>query len=246
MPPTEILATPLYNTCFQYDPQHPCPSIGGNVFPYKDVLLSGPYNQVEREEMFLCHKPGEGHVKGMPLSSRRDVLVFRSEELKQPVDVTGQPVVVLYVSSDCVDTDFTAKLIDEYPPSFDYPSAFAMNITHGIIRCRYRDNREKPTLMEPGKCYEVKIELYPVSNLFAVGHRIRLDISSSNFPHFDINPNTGSEYGVNQKMKIAENTVYHHHFYPSRMILPILEHDFQVKKMKLRGLRRAILADEIE
>lgn len=149
------------------------------------VLLAGAFNQVERADMFLCNKPG------FPLSSRHDVVVFRTEPLQEKLDVTGMPIVKLFISSSAVDTDFTAKLIDEYPPSNDYPFGFAMQITHGIRRCRYRESREYAKLMEPGKVYEVTIELYPTSNLFSKGHRLRLDISSSNFPHFDINPNTG-------------------------------------------------------
>jgi putative CocE/NonD family hydrolase len=133
--------------------------------------------------------------------------------------------VVLYVSSDRVDTDFTVKLIDEYPPSFDFPSGFAMNITHGIIRCRFRNvaspKHRQPELMEPGKVYRVEILLYPTSNLFQRGHMVRLDISSSNFPHFDVNLNTGEEYGESQRYLVAENSVFHSDFYPSRIILPV-------------------------
>jgi len=183
---------------FDYDPRDPCPSIGGNVFGYRDVLLAGAFNQVERPGHFLCKPPY------LPLSSRRDVVVFRTPVLREAVDVTGMVVVKLVIASTAVDTDFTAKLIDEYPPSADYPAGYAMQITHGIRRCRFRDSRTAPTLMEPGRAYELTIELYPTSNLFAVGHRIRLDISSSNFPHFDLNMNTGEEF-ESQRCVVAQN-----------------------------------------
>jgi putative CocE/NonD family hydrolase len=154
--------------------------IGGNIFPYKKVLISGAHNQIELPAHFLTKK----ETASLPLSSRRDVIVYRTDVLSADLDITGMPIAVLYVMSSCVDTDFTVKLIDEYPRSIDYPSGFAMNVTHGIVRCRYRNSREKAELMEPGHVYEVVIELYPTSNLFKAGHRIRLDVSSSNFPHF--------------------------------------------------------------
>ena len=97
----------------------------------------------------------------------------------------------LWASSSALDTDFTAKLIDVHPPSRDYPAGIDMNLEDGIIRARFRNSLEKAELMKPGEIYEFTIQLYPTSNLFKAGHRIRLDISSSNFPRFDLNPNTG-------------------------------------------------------
>jgi putative CocE/NonD family hydrolase len=201
---------------FVYDPRDPCPSIGGNLFGYRDVLLAGAFNQMERAGHFLCQEPY------LPLSSRPDVLVFRTEVLTEPLDVTGSVVVHLLISSDAPDTDFTAKLVDEYPPNASYPSGYAMNITHGIVRCRFRNSRTDPQRLEPGRVEQVSIELYPISNLFAAGHRLRLDISSSNFPHFDTNPNTGRfddfECGATQR---ALNSVWHSEVFPSRIVLPV-------------------------
>ena len=151
------------STTFPYDPRNPCPSIGGNVFGYQNILMAGAYDQHERADHFLCSPPY------LPLSSRRDVVVFRTAPLAAKLDITGTPVVVLYVASTAVDTDFTVKLIDEYPPSMDYPQGFAMQVTHGIQRVRYRESREKATFMEPGKVYRVEVTMYPTSNLFSKG-----------------------------------------------------------------------------
>ena len=119
-------------------------------------------------------------------------------------------------------TDFTAKLIDVYPPNEVYPQGFDMNISDGIIRARYRDSFEKAELMEPGQVYKFDIELYPTSNLFKRGHRIRVDVSSSNFPRLDVNPNTGEPLGLNQLTQTAINTVYHDSEHPSQILLPVV------------------------
>jgi predicted acyl esterase len=212
--PTALLRDLESSSSYDYDPRDPCPTIGGNLFGYKNVLLAGAYDQVERSDMFLCSPPY------LPLSSRRDVLVFRTPPLTERLDISGMPSVKLYISSDCIDTDFTAKLIDEYPSSTDFPNGFAMQITHGIRRCRYRNSREKAEFMVPNNIYEVTIELYPTSNLFNKGHRLRLDISSSNYPHFDINPNTGEEF-ESRNMKAAHNTVFYTKIFPSHILLPV-------------------------
>jgi putative CocE/NonD family hydrolase len=130
-------------------------------------------------------------------------------------------VATLWASSSCVDTDFTAKLVDVYPPSADYPQGFDMNITDGVIRARYRDSFERAELMEPGRVYEFTIELYPTSNLFARGHRIRLDISSSNFPRLDVNGNTGENPAVSAIKVVADNTVYYDEERPSHVMLMV-------------------------
>ena len=128
----------------------------------------------------------------------------------------------LWASSSCVDTDFTAKLVDVYPPSPDYPQGFDMNITDGVIRARYRNSFERAELMEPGTVYEFTVELYPTSNLFAKGHRIRVDVASSNFPRLDVNPNTGEPLGLSRRTEVARNTVYHDADRPSHVVLPVV------------------------
>ena len=158
----------------------------------------------------------------MPLSERRDVLVFQTEPLKEDMEVTGPVDVQLFVSSSAVDTDFTAKLIDVYPRSQDYPLGFDLNIGDSITRMRYRNSLEKAELMEPGKMYPVTIHLYPTANVFARGHRIRVDISSSNFPRFDVNPNSGEPLQQHRRMLPVDNSVYHDADHASHVLLPII------------------------
>jgi putative CocE/NonD family hydrolase len=109
-----------------------------------------------------------------------------------------------------------------YPPSKDYPSGFEMNLTDGIMRARYRNSPEHAELMKPGDVYELQIEPFPTGNVFKKGHRIRLDISSSNFPRFDVNPNTGEPLGLSRRVATADNTVYHDAKHPSSVVLPIV------------------------
>jgi putative CocE/NonD family hydrolase len=136
--------------------------------------------------------------------------------------VTGPIEVKLFVSSSAVDTDFTAKLLDVYPPNADYPLGFDLNIGDSITRMRYRNSLEKAELMTPGEVYPVTIHIYPTSNVFAKGHRIRLDISSSNFPRFDINPNTGEPLQKHRRMVPADNTVFHDAVRASHVVLPLI------------------------
>jgi putative CocE/NonD family hydrolase len=157
-----------------------------------------------------------------PLSARRDVVVFQTPPLERDMEVTGRLIVKLWASSDGPDTDFTAKLIDVYPPSADFPEGVELNIGDSIVRARYRESLAKPKMLTPGKPAEFTIELYPTSLLFRRGHRIRLDISSSNFPRFDVNPNTGEPLNQNQRWRVAQNTIYHDAQHPSRIILPVI------------------------
>jgi putative CocE/NonD family hydrolase len=150
------------------------------------------------------------------------VLAFQTPALSDDVEVTGSVAVRLWVSSTAVDTDFTARLVDVYPPSEDYPSGYHLNLTDSIIRTRYRNGFEKAELMEPGEVYEVEVSLTPMSNLFKSGHRIRVDISSSNFPRFDVNPNTGEPVGRHTHMLVARNTVHLSRERPSHVVLPIV------------------------
>jgi len=124
--------------------------------------------------------------------------------------------VKLWASSDALDTDFTAKLVDMYPPNVD------LNVADSIVRARYRNGFAKAELLKPGQPYEFTIEMYPTSLVFAKGHRIRLDISSSNFPRFDVNPNTGEALNDNRRTQIAHNTLYLDAQHPSQIILPVI------------------------
>jgi uncharacterized protein len=179
-------------------------------------MVGGAFDQREGRRFFGSTEPYR------PLAERRDVLVFQTEPLDEDVEVTGPITAHLWISSDCPDTDFTAKLIDVYPPNSDYPEGFAMNLTDGILRVRYRDAWERPSLMVPGTIYRVRVDAFPTSNLFRRGHRIRVDISSSNFPHFDVNPNTGEPEGRAREMRVARNRVYMDRQRPSHAVLPII------------------------
>jgi putative CocE/NonD family hydrolase len=156
------------------------------------------------------------------LSARSDVLVFQTPPLADDMEVTGPITVELWASSSCVDTDFTAKLLDVYPPNVDEPDGYAMNLGDSIIRARFRNDRTRAEFLTPGEAARFTITLYPTSNLFARGHRIRLDISSSNFPCFDVNPNTGDPLGRHRRTVVAHNTVYHDAAHPSHIVLPVI------------------------
>ena len=127
----------------------------------------------------------------------------------------------LWASSSALDTDFTAKLIDVYPTSGNFPDGLAFNITDSIIRARYRNGWDNPELLKPNKIYEFVFELYPTSPVFRQGHHIRLDISSSNWPRFDANPNTGGELGIERTYENALQTIYHSSDHASHIILPL-------------------------
>ena len=150
------------------------------------------------------------------LDRRRDVLVYQTGPLERPVEVTGVPVLKLHASSTAPDTDFIARLIDVHP------DGYAQNLCYGIVRARYRDGLDRPTLMTPGEVYRFVIELLPTSNLFKTGHRIRLDISSSDFPNFDRNHNTGQEDWAHPELRPAQQTIFHDASHPSCLTLPVV------------------------
>ncbi|MFV2082194.1 MAG: CocE/NonD family hydrolase, partial [bacterium] len=205
------------STTYTFDPQNPVPTVGGNLdLGFMPGLIEGGgYDQRGRKELYFCKDT-------LPLASRPDVLVFETPALEQDIEVTGSVAVRLWVSSSCPDTDFTVKLIDVYPPNEDYPEGYALNLCDDIVRARYRNSREKAQLMVPGQIYEITLEPQPTSNLFKAGHRVRLDISSSNFPLFDVNPNTGGPLGKERNMVPAQNTVFHDDEHPSHIVLPVI------------------------
>ena len=202
-------------TTYRFDPHDPVPSIGGPVSSQGDLMQAGAQDQRCRSDLWPC-------ADDRPLADRPDVLVFQTEPLAAAIEVTGPLVVKLWASSDGPDTDFTAKLVDVYPPNADFPHGLALNIADGILRARYRKSRSHAAMLEPGRPYEFTIELYPTSLVFMPGHRIRLDISSSNFPRFDVNPNTGEALNANTRWRVAANTVFHDPVRSSRIILPIV------------------------
>jgi uncharacterized protein len=225
---------------FRYDPAHPVPTIAASssglmeVLPLtegldefwsqslplwprmRSIVIEGGAHQQEQPGMIAARPPY------LPLSMRPDVLVFQTEPLSADIEVTGAITVQIYIASSAPDTDVTAKLIDVYPPNADYPEGYHLGLVDGIIRCRYRESFEREVMMEPGRIYPVTIRLAPTSNLFKAGHRIRIDISSSNFPRFDRNPNTGEPMGRHTRMQPADNTVYCDAAHPSHVVLPIV------------------------
>jgi putative CocE/NonD family hydrolase len=182
---------------FAYDPFDPVPSNGGNVCCTGNAVRGGALDQQEMEE-------------------REDILVYTTEPFEDGVEVTGAIDVTLYVSSDVKDTDFTVKIIDVYPDGTAY------NLDETIQRVRYREGYEAPVFMEPGEVYEVKLGPMSTSNFFAPGHRIRIEVSSSNFPRFTRNLNTGGRIWDETEGVVAHNVVHHSPQYPSKIRLPIV------------------------
>ena len=201
---------------YEFDPRNPVPTIGGCITSGRPIMVGGAFNQHEAPEFFGSKAPYR------PLAERSDVLVFQTAPLDADLEVSGPIRVRLWISSNCPDTDFTAKLIDVYPANAHYPQGFAMNLTDGLLRVRYRDSWEHPSLMTPGRVYAIVIDIFPTSNLFKRGHRLRLDISSSNFPRFDTNPNSGEPEGRASAQRVARNSIYIGAGHPSQLILPVI------------------------
>lgn len=201
---------------YDFDPADPVPTIGGALTSGQPIFEGGGFDQREGPRFFGSRDAG------MPLIARRDVLAFESQPLEEDMAVIGPITVELWVASDAPDTDFTAKLVDMHPPSADYPTGFALNLTDGIFRCRYRHSWERPEPIEPGAPFRITIEPFATASLFKAGHRIRLDISSSNFPKFDVNPNTFDPEGRGRRRQIARNTVFCDGERPSRIIIPFV------------------------
>src|SRR5262249_52356063 len=146
-----------------------------------------------------------------------DVLVYTSPELKKEMEVTGPIKVTLYVATSAPDTDFTAKLVDVFP------DGAARHLTDGVLRLRYRESLERPVLARPGQTYTITIDAGVTSNVFLKGHRVRLEISSSNFPRFDRNPNTGRPVADETELRSASQTVFHDRAHPSFVMLPVVK-----------------------
>jgi putative CocE/NonD family hydrolase len=212
----EPSAIAVSRTTYTFDPKHPVPTVGGNISSNQGLMQSGGFDQRARGDTHAA-------VNELPLSERRDVLVFRTPPLEADLEATGTALVKLWVSSTALDTDFTAKLIDEIPPNPDYPLGFDLNLGDSIFRARYRDglDHQAPPL-GPSDVVPITITLYPNANVFKKGHRIRVDISSSNYPRFDVNPNTGDPLGEYRRMVPADNTIYHDAGHPSQVILPVI------------------------
>ncbi|MVM32930.1 CocE/NonD family hydrolase [Spirosoma sp. HMF4905] len=183
---------------FAYDPAYPVPSYGGNVCCTGTAIQGGAFDQHQME-------------------TRQDILVYTTEPFANGVELTGSIETTLYVSSDAKDTDFTVKLIDVYPDGKAY------NLDETILRARYRDGFDKTVWMDKGKVYKLTLSPMSTSNYFAPGHSIRVEVSSSNFPRFDRNMNTGGDNYSESKGVVAHNQVFHSTQYPSQIRLPIVK-----------------------
>src|SRR5262249_47896002 len=180
-----------------YDPMNPAPTVGGP----------------------LCcdakhYEPGPRDQRGV--ENRDDVLIYSTGPLDRDLETTGPVTVTLFVKSTAVDTDFTGKLVDVSP------DGFAKDLTEGILRMRYRDTQDHPTLMNPGQVYEITLDLWATSNVFLKGHVLRLEISSSNFPRFDRNLNTGEDIKFARRFVSATNSIFHDAKDPSVLVLPVI------------------------
>lgn len=201
---------------YRFDPDDPVPTIGGALTSGAPVFAGGAFDQVDAPGFFGTRGTGR------PLNERPDVLSFSTPPLEHDLLVAGPVTVELWVESDCPDTDFTAKLLDVYPPGADYPDGYAMNLSDGIFRCRYRNGWSEPTAIVPHQRFRVTIEPFATCNLFRKGHRLRLDISSSNFPRFDVNPNSGEAPGHARHKRVARNTLHLHADAASRLRLVVM------------------------
>jgi uncharacterized protein len=180
-----------------YDPANPVPTTGGPLCCIADQLKPGPRDQ-----------------RGV--EARADVLVYSTPPLDRDLEVTGPVSVDVFAISSNVDTDFTAKLVDVAP------DGTAINLSDGIIRARYRQSESRPSPIDPGRCYRYHIDLSSTANVFLKGHRVRLEISSSNFPRFDRNPNTGSSSASSSQFTVAHNRILHDGQHPSALNLTVI------------------------
>ena len=181
---------------YLYDPANPVPTIGGPLCCAQELMEPGPRDQRSAE-------------------NRDDVLTYSMGPLAEDLEVTGPVRLTLFVKSTAVDTDFTGKLVDVAP------DGFAMDVAEGILRMRYRDSQEHARLMNPGETYQISVDLWSTSNVFLRGHILRLDVSSSNFPRFDRNMNTGEEIKFAHRFVSAKNTILHDAEHPSALVLPV-------------------------
>jgi putative CocE/NonD family hydrolase len=188
---------------FAYDPEDPAPTLGGN-----NSLLTMLRHAADRVV--------PGPLDQRPLELRDDVLVYSSEPLVEDVEVTGPLEAVLYAASDARDTDFFLRLCDVQP------DGRSLVISEGVIRARYRHGLDRQELLEPGEPEEYRIRMYPTSNLFRRGHRIRVDVTSSSFPRFSRNLNTGEHVGTGTRIRVARQTILHTPEYPSHVALPVV------------------------
>lgn len=220
---------------FTFDPERPLPTIASNVSsmtqnlpPFPRMMRTGDPITL-RESLVLQGADDQVTHAGVhgadapygDLAARDDVLAFTTEPFTEDFDVIGSPTVEIYLSSDAPDTDIFVQVQDVYPESEVWPNGYRLNLCESIFRVRYRDSFETPEMMTPGEVVKVAFELYPTSNRFKPGHRLRVLVSSSSFPRFDVNPNTGEPIGHHTHTRKAVNSIHYDAAHPSRIILPV-------------------------
>ena len=223
------------HSTFRFDPDDPLPTISAStsslneIVPTPDrvnlpsplslvrvMVVQGGADQRTRPDLHGCQEPFG------PLEAREDVLAFSTEPLDVDLEVVGPVEAVLHVSSDAPDTDFFVMLQDVYPPSDEWPEGFRLNVADGIMRARYREGMDRPRTLDPGEVVELRFPIYPTANRFVAGHRIQVLVSSSSFPRFDVNPNTGEPMGRHTRTRVAMNTVHHSATHPSHVVLSVM------------------------
>ena len=222
------------STTYESDPGNPVPSVSANVSSLREyarvdddlraaiqpptlrtreLIMPGGADQRERPDVMHAKPPY------LPLAARNDVVAFYGEPLDRDLEAIGPVTVRLHVSTDAPDTDFTAALLDCHPPNADYPDGYELRLSDSIKRLRFRNGQAKEELVEPGDVVEVRIELYPIANRFRAGHRIGIQIASSNYPRFDVNPQTGEPIGRHSRTQKARNAIWHAPAHPSLLEL---------------------------
>ena len=224
------------HTTFRFDPDDPLPTIAASTSSLNEIVptparvnlptplalvrvmvIQGGADQRTRPDLTGCHEPFG------PLDAREDVLAFTTPPLDADLEVIGPVEAVLYVESDVPDTDFFVMIQDVYPESDEWPDGYRLNVADGIMRARYREGMDRPRELVAGEVVELRFPLYPTANRFVAGHRIRVLVSSSSFPRFDVNPNTGEPIGRHTHSRIASNTIHHSAARPSHVILTVMD-----------------------
>ena len=222
---------------YRFDPADPVPTVAAQATGFEELVpvpagvdprylpLMGRMRSIippgaadQRQWPDLVASTGDG----TPLADREDVLVFQTDPLHEEVILVGRPEARVWVSSTALDTDLTLKVIDVHPANPDYPDGYAMNLVDSVLRLRFREGWTHERLLKPGVAELVTVQLPPTANRFAAGHRIRIDISSSNFPRFDVNPNTGEPIGRHTRVEVATNTLHVGSTMPSNIVLPVI------------------------
>jgi len=180
------------------------------------MVIQGGADQRTRPDLHGCESPYG------PLEDRPDVLAFTTDPLAADMEVTGPIEATIHLTSDAPDTDLFVMVQDLYPASGEWPDGYRLNVADGLMRVRYRGGMDAPAPLTPGEPVEVTFQLYPTSNRFLAGHRVQVLVSSSSFPRFDPNPNTGEPIGRHTHMRVANNTIHHNSDRPSRVILPLV------------------------